>query len=513
MNKDFWNRILVNLKNISIKILNWILDLYKNHFLPVSKKLFNLTIEKTKNFYKKLSTLISDFYKNRFLPFSKKLINLAKEKSVFIPKKILNWISYFYKNQFLPFLKKSINSLKEFYRLSLLNIKEDSKELLDKIFDSFIGLSVYYGEAGNRIKIFFSKWKNVVNHIKYLSYRRLILYTIIFLVLDITLIWFSTYRILYAKHYWEGGQDIKFFIRPGKNLDEIIDDLKEKNILKSKLIFKIYVKISGKENLIISRRYLFNSGISNNELLNILTDRNMVQMEKFTLIEGLRIKQIARIVENKLQLSQDRFIRESENDSLINLLGLKGKIKNLEGFLFPDTYFLPLDVDEKELVNILFNEFRKKVLNNNDINSSIESKNENLLDVIILASIIQGETNLKEEMPIISGVYHNRLEKKMKLEADPTVQYALPDGPKPKLKYSDLKIDSPYNTYKYSGLPPSPINNPGLYAIKAAIEPDKNKYLFFVATGNGGHRFSETYSEHLKAIEEYKKNTEKNNDR
>jgi UPF0755 protein len=94
----------------------------------------------------------------------------------------------------------------------------------------------------------------------------------------------------------------------------------------------------------------------------------------------------------------------------------------------------------------------------------------------------------------------------MRLEADPTVQYVLPDGPKKNLLFEDLKIDSPYNTYKHYGLPPGPINNPGLYAIKAAINPDKNDYLFFVATGVGGHKFSSTYQEHLKAIEEYKKN-------
>lgn len=133
--------------------------------------------------------------------------------------------------------------------------------------------------------------------------------------------------------------------------------------------------------------------------------------------------------------------------------------------------------------------------------------------MVILASIIQGETNLKDEMPVISGVYHNRLRKRMKLEADPTIQYVLPDGPKPKLKYSDLKIDSPYNTYKYYGLPPGPINNPGLYAIKAAIEPDNNNFLFFVATGNGGHKFTETYTEHLNAVEEYKRNGDKKNEK
>ncbi|MFA5404844.1 MAG: endolytic transglycosylase MltG [Ignavibacteria bacterium] len=448
---------------------------------------------------------------------------------------LVKWLSDFYRYKALPYIKKLINFSKKYFGLVTENIKEDNEELAGSILESFKGLEYYRKSLINWIEIKFYErrnkkivkeiskttapekipssfsifLKNVFYHIKFLSYRRLIVYSLVFITLDIFLLWFGTYRILYAKHYWEGTQDKKFFVRPGKNLNEIIEDLNQNDVLKSKFIFKVYVKISGKEDKIISKRYIFNNGISNSELLNILTDRNMVQTEKFTLIEGLRIKQIARIAETKLQLSQEKFIEETENDSLINLLGLKGKVKNLEGFLFPDTYYLPLDVDEKELVNILFNEFRKKVLNDDMIMKDMKEKRKSLLEVIVLASIIQGETNLKDEMGTISGVYHNRLKKRMRLEADPTIQYVLPDGPKPKLKYSDLKIDSPYNTYRYFGLPPGPINNPGLYAIKASINPEVNNFLFFVATGNGGHNFSGTYEEHLKAVQEYKKNTEK----
>lgn len=454
-------------------------------------------------------------------------------------RKSLELLSVLFKSKILPFIIKFKNEFIHFLKLVFVDSKKDNPEYLSILKNSFNGLVIYGEIAVSKIEIKLYEWKNkkitkvitrkilpvkkrfsassslrnLVYHIKYLSYRRLIVYSLIFILTDIFLLWFGTYRILYAKHYWDGTQDKKFFIKPGKNLDEILDDMKKEDIIASKFIFKVYVKFSGKENQVLSRRYLFVNGISNSELLNILTDKNMVQMEKFTLIEGLRIKQIAKIAENKLQLSAEKFISETENDSLINLLGLKGKIKNLEGFLFPDTYYLPLDVDEKGLVNIFFNEFRKRVLNNKEIMNSIENENKKLLDVVILASIIQGETNLKDEMPVISGVYYNRLRKRMKLEADPTIQYVLPDGPKPKLKYSDLKIDSPYNTYKYYGLPPGPINNPGLYAIKAAIEPDNNNFLFFVATGNGGHKFTETYTEHLKAVEEYKRNGDKKNEK
>ncbi len=513
MNKNFWYKLLSNIKNFFIYFFIRILDFFKNKFFPFSKKYFAIVKINSVTASKKLFFLLKNFYSNKLSPLLNKVYSFFKKNTEILFKKILTLIINFYKNIFLPLSKKIIYLSKEYLSLITLDVKSDNKELIKKLIVSLSGLVFFANKAITKIKILYTRKKDLINYIKYLSYKRLILYLLVFVTFDIFLIWFSTYRILYAKHYWEGPQDKKFFIRPGKNLDDIIDDLKENDILKNKLIFKIFTKLSGKEYQIISRRYIFKNGICNSELLNLLTDKNMIQTEKFTIIEGLRIKQIAKIVENRLQLSQEKFIQETENDSLINILGLKGKIKNLEGFLFPDTYYLPLNVDEKELVNILFNEFRKKVLNNEVIINELKKSKKNLLEVITLASIIQGETNLVEEMGTISAVYHNRLNKKMKLEADPTIQYVLPDGPKQKLKYSDLKIDSPYNTYKYFGLPPGPINNPGLFAIKAAINPEKNNFLFFVATGNGGHKFSETYVEHLKAVEEYKKNIETKNGR
>ena len=517
-----------NMKIFLSKIIDWIGRFVKYYAFP---------------FFENLGILLSDFFLKKALPFFSKIWNNTKT---------------FFSCMLIPFLKNAGKSIKAFPagRINSVTNQANSKageissavnkdfrnivmlliKNLDIIFrnclgylkKTFVSLSSIAREIFqnpnrqsksasteahsimNDKVITGNNWWNVlIRNIKYLPVRKLALYCLVFVLLDVFLLWFSSYRILYAKHYWEGVEDKKFFIRPGKSLDEVIGELKQNDILKSKFLFKVYVKLTGKQDKIISKRYIFKSGISNSELLNLLTDRNMVQMEKFTLIEGLRIKQIAKISENKLQLSADRFIQETENDSLIAILGLKGKVKNLEGFLFPDTYYLPLDVDEKGLVNILFNEFRKRVLEDSAVKAGLGAKNKNILEVITLASIVQGETNLKGEMPVVSGVYHNRLKKNIKLEADPTVQYIIPDGPKPRLKYSDLKTESPYNTYLHFGLPPGPINNPGLYAIKASLYPDKNNFLFFVATGNGGHRFTETYNEHLKAVEDYKRNLEK----
>jgi UPF0755 protein len=133
-----------------------------------------------------------------------------------------------------------------------------------------------------------------------------------------------------------------------------------------------------------------------------------------------------------------------------------------------------------------------------------------LNQALTLASIIEGEAMVDTEMPLISSVYHNRLDIGMPLQADPTIQYIIPDGPR-RLLYRDLEIDSPYNTYKYKGLPPGPINNPGIRAIKAALYPADTDYLYFVANGDGTHSFSENYSQHRRAkrrFDEYRKKVE-----
>jgi UPF0755 protein len=318
----------------------------------------------------------------------------------------------------------------------------------------------------------------------------------------LTIIAFIIYTSLFGKYYWEEDSEKRFSVKPRKNLTEIANELEQNNIIKNAFVFKIIVKLSGKEEKIIARNYVFKNGMNNLELLSILTDNS--GSIKFRVPEGITVKQISKLVESKLQLSGEKFLQATLNDSLFIMPGMNGKIKNLEGFLFPDTYFLPAAIDEETLVEILLKEFMRKVVNNSEIQDKLKQYKTDLLSVITLASIIEAETPIKSEMPTISGVYHNRLNKKMKLQADPTVQYVLPGGPKARLLFEDLKIDSPYNTYKYFGLPPGPINNPGLAAIMAALNPEKHNYLFFVATGTGGHKFSVTYQEHQKAIKEYR---------
>jgi UPF0755 protein len=310
------------------------------------------------------------------------------------------------------------------------------------------------------------------------------------------------YTTLYSKFFWSGDAEKRFTVKSGSSLTTVAGELSEQGIVRNGFLFKIYAKLSGAEGKIIPRNYVFQNGMNSSELLSILT--NQKESTKFRVPEGATIKQLSILVEKNLQLSSEKFKLEAENDSLINILGLKGKIKNLEGFLSPDTYFLPAAIDEGALVKILFDEFLKKIKNDAGIQAKLKESKKDILYAVTLGSIIEAETAMKSEMATISGVYTNRLKIKMKLQADPTIQYALPGGPKPRLLNEDLKVESPYNTYKYSGLPPGPINNPGLEAIKSALFPEKHKYLYFVATGSGGHKFSETYAEHQKAAKLYR---------
>ena len=318
------------------------------------------------------------------------------------------------------------------------------------------------------------------------------------------LIAFIFQQVLYSKYYWQGDAEKEFSIHQGANLTEVSNELKANGIIPNAFIFKVIGKIMGKENDLISRRYVFKKGSTNLDILKVITDKNFNQTVKLTIIEGLNNKRIAKIVETKLGLSSDKFLDLTKNDSLIGTLNLPVKVNSLEGFLYPETYDIPLDIDEKGLIKLFYGEFRKRVFENSEIMDSIRSKNLDILKVITMASIVQGETRKNDEKATVAGVYYNRLKKNMKLEADPTVQYLLPGGWKLRLQYDDLKINSPYNTYIYKGLPPGPIDNPDVTSIMAAINPEKHNYIFFVATGEGGHKFTEKYEDHLKAVEEYR---------
>jgi len=309
---------------------------------------------------------------------------------------------------------------------------------------------------------------------------------------------------LFQRIFRTDPAEITVKIKRGDNLRSVAQELENKQVIYSKSVFALTGRILGYQDEIIPGSYSFKNGVTNLEVLKKITDVNSVRYYTVTIPEGMNIRQIGRLLQRQIGLDSAKFVGETYNDSLIALLGIEAE--NLEGFLFPDTYQFSLSQlggNEKKIIRIMVSEFRKKI--SADMIKDMEKEKLSLIDVVSMASIIEGETRYEPEKKTIAGVYYNRLKKRMRLEADPTVQYVIPDGPKQRLKYSDLKFPSPYNTYLNRGLPPGPINNPGLSSIIAAIYPEKHSYLYFVAKGDGSHRFAETYSEHKKNIQEYRK--------
>ena len=186
-----------------------------------------------------------------------------------------------------------------------------------------------------------------------------------------------------------------------------------------------------------------------------------------------------------------------EDPEFCKTLGVDAE--SLEGYLFPETYKFSLMMAEEQVIRRLVKQFQRVF--DSQMRAQASRMGMTVHETVSMASIIEGEAQVGDERPIISAVYHNRLKKRMRLQADPTVQYAIVDGPR-RLFYKDYRIDSPYNTYRHRGLPPGPIMSPGEASLRAALYPAEVNYLYFVARGDGSHIFSRTTREHEKAKRE-----------
>jgi len=288
-------------------------------------------------------------------------------------------------------------------------------------------------------------------------------------------------------------------IPKGASAGAVAELLQQESCLGNKGIFKLALTMTMKNRSIRSGRYNFKGISSIGQLVKIISSQS-VDRVKVTLLEGWTVEQFADELNNKLQIDSFEFIRLSKDYDFIHALDLDAP--SLEGYLFPDTYILLRTYTEDEILKVLVNQYKH---NRRQLLKEFQPiKHLNIWELTVMASIIQGEAVYIDEMPIISSVYHNRLEKNMLLQADPTIQYIIP-GKHRRLYNKDLDIDSPYNTYKYKGLPPGPINNPGLEALKAAIIPAETDYMYFVSNGEGRHIFTRNNEEHNKAKLELKR--------
>jgi UPF0755 protein len=259
--------------------------------------------------------------------------------------------------------------------------------------------------------------------------------------------------------------------------------------------------MQGLDTKIYAGRYEFQSGQSMFSILSQLSKGGATAIN-VTIPPGLEIKQVAGILHH--QIGTDSLLLVQLTQDTLFLRGFGLQVKNLEGFLFPETYNFYWKPKEEEVIQTMVSQFRRVVFNDLGYRPSGIRRNE-LKDLVTLASLIEKEGLKSEEYPLISAVFHNRLKRDMPLQCDPTILYVLPPLNRP-IRPEDLQIDSPYNTYKYYGLPPGPICNPGREALKAAMNPAEVQYLYFVHRGDGTHIFSNTLEEHNRAIWQLKKN-------
>lgn len=264
-------------------------------------------------------------------------------------------------------------------------------------------------------------------------------------------------------------------------------------------ILSVYSKI--KSNYLLAGSYLMKPGMSNKDVLSSIFSGTNLYIRRVTYPEGISLKKFAEITEKKFGIDSDEFLDYINSPQIRKRRHITARTS--EGYLMPSTYDFYANPTLQNIAKKLFDtqdKIWKKYAHRAKLIGWSRHK------TLTLASIIEAETPIPEERSRISGVYHNRLNKGMLLQADPTVQYAL--GGKKRLLFRDLKINNPYNTYLYKGLPPGPINSPSESSIRAALYPEKNNFIFFVAKGDGSmrHNFARTHNEHLTFVAKYRKN-------
>ena len=314
-----------------------------------------------------------------------------------------------------------------------------------------------------------------------------------------------------GKEYFQeksvAGKDVEVTIEKGSTSRDVSAVLKKKGIIRYEAAFLLKLYFSDYKGKIRYGTFDLNDGMSLSKVIKELATQDGQKENKFTIPEGYTIEMTASKLEKEGIMSAQEFLTAVTNAAATSkykdILPNKKKVfYQLQGYIYPDTYYLAKDITGDQLVAKILDEFDKKF----DATRQEKAKQLGMSveEVLIRASLLQKETELPEEYPIIAGVIQNRLDKKMKLQFDSTAVYAITKGQYgiARVVYKDLKVDSPYNTYKYKGLPVGPICSPSLEAIDGVLNPQKNDYLYFqmdTVKNDGSNIFSKTYEEHKAA--------------
>jgi len=305
------------------------------------------------------------------------------------------------------------------------------------------------------------------------------------------------------------GETILVSIQAGETAQAVGEKLEDEGVIASALLFRVLVALQGYEDKLVAGDYEFEKGMPTLEALERIRHGQTAPLV-VTIREGLRAEEIAELMEDKEVVSAEDFLAAIEKWYEFSFLYTKPYWATLEGYLFPDTYFFSRNMTAEEVVQQILENFDRRV--DSDLRQEADVAGLSMHTVVTLASIVEREAQVPDERPVIAAVFLKRLRLGMPLEADPTVQYALGNDPASVAKYgywkkeltqADLEVDSPYNTYRNTGLPRGPICSPGLDSIEAVIRPADTNYLYFVARADGSHVFAETLEEHLRNIEQY----------
>lgn len=300
----------------------------------------------------------------------------------------------------------------------------------------------------------------------------------------------------------DGSPPTVLVVREGEGWNEVTDRLAAAGLVRRPLVFKVIVQVSGARGELLPGRYQLEKGTSSRDIISTLTDPE--NGATVTVPEGFRLEQIFERLQARGLATPEQWARAIESPPRSPVLESRPAGVGLEGYLYPGTYGFTEENAAQQMVAGAIQSLHERLTPT--IRAQLAEQELTIHQALTIASIIEREAQVASERPIIASVYLNRYRMGMKLQADPTVQYAVGsagDWWKAGLTRTDLRNPSPYNTYVHEGLPPGPIANPGIASIQAVAQPARTSYLYFVAKGDGTHAFAETYEDHQANIERY----------
>ncbi|MBI3337354.1 MAG: endolytic transglycosylase MltG [Candidatus Staskawiczbacteria bacterium] len=301
----------------------------------------------------------------------------------------------------------------------------------------------------------------------------------------------------------DSDQIIEFLAQKGEGDEEIAARLEEQGIIKNNYFFNVYAIISGNDSKLQAGRYSLSPKMTIPEIIKKMASGDVIK-QKITILDGWDIKDIEKYFADE-KISKPEDFKEALNKDYsgeFDFLKEKPKDIGIEGYFFPDTYNVSLEAKAEDIIKLVLSNFNKKL--NAGLREQIISQNKKVFEVITMASIIEKEVRTTDDKKIVADILWKRLEVGMPLQVDATINY-ITDKNHSGVAIKDTQIDSPYNTYKYRGLPRGPISNPGMDSILAAIYPTESKYWYYLSSSDGKTIFSKTFAEHSAAIVKYLK--------